>query len=260
MSRKIERMVAYLPLVGTAIILVAQNFFQGFLSSFRLTLAIATIAISVLLLVTFLEARLSGFSSKIDGLNDLVRQMAEAQPTLLTAANSNFRLLSLADAFAMATNGVTTVRHLRVFAASSSHMQTFVQHSKIHIETCSLLVQRPPKAMRGYSASIDQMIERWKLLTANGHIGNLEVLRYNFQPTEYECIFDSRFLIHGLFDPNASEDSGVTVRDPLVVGSDSLSGAAIITAYTERFDRLFTYCRTAYGANDAQTVFGSAQP
>lgn len=253
--RVFERTAAYLPLLGTATILVIQNFFQDFLTGFRFTLALATVAISILLVAWFLEGRIVAYAKSFDELADRVRKLSEEQPKILGAASANFQVVSLGDAFRSAAAISPNVEHLRIFAASSSAMHTLIQHNKITADRCSLLIQRPGPSRQVYANDVSNVIERWKLLVRKGAIRKLTVYRYDFQPTEYQCILDDQILIHGLFDPSPFEDSGVAVRDPMVVTSQSLAGQALIKAFIERFETLFEYSKDSYGENDEVTTF-----
>jgi hypothetical protein len=252
-----ERVVAYLPLLGTTIILVIQNFFPKFLSDFNLQLSLATMATSFILITWFLDSRMSKFANGFGLLGERVDALAEQQPRILGAASSNFRLVSLAEGFKSAADSLIRIEHLRVFAASGSQMHTFIQHSRLTIDNCSLLLQRPEDLHSSYARAIDQVIVRWQLLVRIGRIRRLEILRYNFSPTEYQCIFDSQYLIHGLFRPNDYEESGLTVLDPMIVNGEALSGAALIEAYVTRYDTMFEYCRAGYGPNDEVTLYES---
>jgi hypothetical protein len=258
MFKRFERLAAYLPLVGTAVILIVQNFFQSFLTSFGSNLALATIAASFVLVAWHLEGRTGYLTQSVRNLSDQVVRLTEDQPRILATATSNFQFMPLGDGFKLAVDTVGRVDHLRVFAASGSQMHTFIQHNKLRVRRCSLLVQRPSDTTSDYSQTVNIVIDRWKLLVRLGRIDELEVLRYDFQPTEYQCIFDAKFLIHGLFDPNALEDSGLSVRDPIIVVGESLHGSTLIMNYIERYDRLFEFCRHGYGPNDPAISFTAA--
>jgi len=253
-SKRFERLAAYVPLVATACILIIQTFFPTFLEDFGTNLALATMTVAFILVAWHLESRVESFRETIKRLQSTIDQFVEDQPRIVADATANFRRMSLGDAFAKAVELAPRVDHLRIYAATGSQMHTFIEHARVRIDRCSLLVQRS-HGNPALAAIIETALDRWRLLVTRGKIEQLEILRYDFQPTEYKCIFDRKVLIYGLFDPSPNEDSGVAVRDPMLATDQSLSGAAFVEEYVERFDRLFAHCRQYYGANDPVTVF-----
>src|SRR5207248_4529061 len=133
MFKRFERLAAYLPLAGTATILVVQNFFQGFLTSFGSNLALATMAISFILVAWHLEGRIGSLTRSVGNLSDRIVHLTLDQPRILAAATSNFQFMPLGDGFKLAADTVGRVDHLRVFAASGSQMHTFIQHNKLRV-------------------------------------------------------------------------------------------------------------------------------
>jgi hypothetical protein len=252
--QRVQRMAAYLPLAGTAVILVIQSLYSDFFRSFSLTLACATLAISLTLLIWYLEERLHRFSGTVDSLVSEVKHFGEEQPRLLGEASSNFQVTQLGKAFEVAAGIAPQVHELRVYAISSAQIVNFITHNNFEIDKCQLLVQRVTDNRELFSQVVEVAINDWRKLLEAGKIRELEVLRYDYHPTDYECIFDSKFLILGLF--GISDDySGISVREPMIVHAQSLAGARIISEYTARFDILFEACRDRFGDNDDTTVF-----
>jgi hypothetical protein len=239
---KYERLVVYLPLVGTAFILIIQDFFQGFLSSISLNIAVAGMAIAIILLVWHLETRIAKLTDSVDHLATQVNHMAKQQPLLLREASSNFQITSLGDAFRAASSVTPKVQHLRIYSITSAQMVSFLQHSGILVDRCSLLISKSTRGRPLMESQIEAAIQGWRALVENGSIALIEIRRYDFFPTEYEAIFDATFLILGLFHPSANETSGARVRDPMTIHAQSSSGAKIVSEFTDRFDRLFESC------------------
>ncbi len=261
MYRRLERIAAYLAIVGISSILIIQEFFDQFLQDFTINAAIATMGISFVLVAWYLEGRLQSFDRSFALLSERIERLAEDQPRLIGAATSNFEVRSLSDAFKAATSRGLHVEHLRVYAISSIQIVHFVNHNKLKIDKCSVLVQsshRHPDARQKEISENQALsaIHEWRSLVDVGRIRHLEILRYDFHPTEYECIFDDEYLILGLYDSKpAGGYSTIGVRDAVTIHAGSLAGARVISEFVERYDTLFLHCRDHYGPNDPETVF-----
>ena len=152
------------------------------------------------------------------------------------------------------------MEHLRVYAISSGQIVHFVNHNKLKIDRCSVLIESkdhyPDARQREiFKTQALSAIHDWRSLVDAGRIGCLEVLRYDFHPIEYECIFDDKYLILGLYDSIDTEYSTVGVRDAVTVHAGSLAGARVIAEFVDRYDALFLHCRDHHGPNDPETVF-----
>lgn len=254
MLEKYERLLVYLPLVGTALLLILQDFFQGLLKDVRLNIAIAAMAVAIILLVWYLETRINTMNKSFEHLAGQVEKVARQQPKLLREASSILQIVSLGEAFRLASNITPRVQHLRIYSITSAQMVSFLQHSGIVVDRCSLLISQPTQRPL-MEAQIEAAIQGWRALVESGTIAHVEIRRYDFFPTEYEAIFDSSFLVVGLFHPSPSETSGARVRDPMVVHGQSAMGTKVVLEYTDRFDRLFQSCE----GQSLQLTRGSAQ-
>lgn len=252
MVEKFGRLVAYLPLLGTALILVLQDFFKSFLPDFTLGPAVAAMATSIILLIWYFERALRRQEQSLDRLSAAVSRLADEQQKISEQAVPNFRQVSLGEAFQMAAGFVPRVRHLRVYAVTSQQIISFLQHSGITAERCSVLIRKPTAGLPLMKSQLDAVVQDWKVLADQGLVGSLEIRRYDFPPLEYEAIFDSAFLILGLYHPSAAESYGVRVRMPIAIHSQSASGSEMIREYIARFDCLFESCREAAASKKGQ--------
>lgn len=241
---KYERLAVYIPLAGTAIILVIQNFFQGFLKDLSLNVAIAAISAAIILLIWYLEARVNTLRLSFDKLSGQVEHLAEQQPLLLREGSSNFQIVTLSEAFRVAASHTPQVQHLRIYSITSAQMVSFLEHSGIIVDRCSLLISKATSGRPLMEGQIEAALQGWRALVENGKIISLEVRRYDFFPTEYEAIFDSAFLVIGLFDPSPAQTSGARVRKPITVHANSQAGASVVSEFVERFDVMFQICGT----------------
>jgi hypothetical protein len=258
--RRLERIAAYLAVVGTSVILIIKEFFGGFLRDLTVNAAIAAMGISFVLVAWHLEGRLQAFDRSFAHLSERVVRLVDDLPRMIEAAASNFEVLPLSDAFKSATTRGLHVEHMRVYAISSVQIVQFVNHNKLKMDRCSLLVQnvgQHPDARRREFLEHQTLvaIHEWRSLVDAGRIGRLEVLRYDFHPTEYECIFDDDYLILGLYDSKIAYHTTIGVRDALTIHAGSLRGARVIAEYVDRYDTLFLHCHDHYGPNDPETVF-----
>lgn len=236
---KVERMIAYMPLFGTAAVLVIQNFFQDFLKVIGLNAAIAAMALSFILLIWHLEGRIRKFELAFEGLQKEVVNLSQGQAGAREGSEKNFAVQPLSKAFDEASSITPRVDILRVYAASGIQMINFLQHSGIKVKNCKILLHAPKDEKDNYR--LQSSLQSWKVAVMEGRIGNLEIRRYESLPTQYEAIFDSAYLISGLFHPNPEQSSGVTVRNSVSVHNGSISGVRIISEHMDRFDRMFEF-------------------
>ena len=108
MYRRLERIAAYLAIVGMSAILIIQEFFNGFLQDLTVNAAIAAMGISFVLVAWYLEGRLQAFDRSFALLSERIIRLTEDQPRLIAAATSNFEVLSLTDAFKAQQPGGST--------------------------------------------------------------------------------------------------------------------------------------------------------
>jgi hypothetical protein len=261
MVEKLARLAAYLPLAGTALILILQDFVSGFLSSFTLGPAVASMAVSVILLIWYFEAALRRQEQSLGRLSAEVSRLAGEQEKIAGQAVPNFQHVSMGEAFQTAAGLVPRVKHLRVYAVTSQQIISFLQHSGITVERCSLLIRKPTAGLPLLASQLDAAVADWTALAAGGLVGSLDIRRYDFPPLEYEVIFDSAFMILGLYDPSKAFSSyGTYVRSPFAIDSRSLAGAEMIREYSERFDFLFAWCREAAPGRKSPAAAGRSRP
>jgi len=195
------------------------------------------------LLIWYFESAVRRQEQEFGRLSAVVERMEAGQQKIAEQVVPNFRQVSLSKAFQIAAGTVPRVGHLRVYAVTSQQIISFLQHSGISAERCSLLIRKPVAGLPLMNSQLEATILDWKALEAQGLIGSLEIRRYDFPPLEYEVMFDSSFLISGLYHPSTAESYGVRVRSPIVVHARSSSGAEMISEHIERFDSLFESCQ-----------------
>jgi hypothetical protein len=134
-----------------------------------------------------------------------VSRVAGGQQKITEQAAPNFQHLSMGDAFQEAAGAVPRVTHLKVYAVTSQQVVSFLQHSGITAERCSLLIRKPEAGLPLQASQLDAVIAEWKALVGQGLIGSLDIRRYDFPPLEYQVVFDSAFMILGLYDPSTAQ-------------------------------------------------------
>ncbi|MFC5472143.1 class I SAM-dependent methyltransferase [Cohnella suwonensis] len=212
----------------------AWPFVSGFFTiEFEKLVAIFVGALSITLLNLFI--RLKVMDSKITPLNSV---------NLLS-------IQKLSDAFIRITSKKKEIKHLRVFAVTTNQIYTQVENlvrDDVSIRKCTIMVRdfewNDPTRNEEVVKEIDMFIKRWRQLHREGIIQELEIVRYSFLPTEYQCIFDDEYMILGLYQPSKTDDASVTVVKPIVISKGLAEGKAIIDTYTERFDHMVA----AYGS------------
>lgn len=119
MVEKFRRLVAYLPLAGTALILILQDFVKGFLSAFTVGPAVAAMATSIILLIWYFESTVRRQEQASGRLSAAVDRMEAEQQKISEQVVPNFRQVSMGEGFRIAAGAVPRVRHLRIYAVTS---------------------------------------------------------------------------------------------------------------------------------------------
>ena len=261
LARLLQLVGTFLTLVGTIIILLVSTFDSSLFDAVPLHLLLAIMALSFIFVAVHLERVLVGIQTTTDdlasdvvqlenGISTRVAALEATHQAYLEATTPAFRMGTLTDAFAGATQTRKHIDHLRVYAASSQQVFTFVSNSTLSVDRCSLLIRGfPPKHESVFARQVRGLADEWRKLAATGRIRELEILAYDYFPTDYEIVIDSEALIFGLFEYDPNEFSGVRLRAATLVEDSSADGRDLIVEFRDRFDGLFEACRTAHGPN-----------
>jgi hypothetical protein len=207
-------------------------------------------ALSFILVAVHLERALYGLQRDVHGLSSNVGQLEVTHRAYLEATAPVLQMGTLADAFMEATGARKHIEHLRVYAASSQQVFSFVSNSTLRVDRCSLLIRGfPAKHDSTFARQVRGLAEEWRKLADSGRIGVLEILAYDYFPTDYEILIDSEALIFGLFDYDPGEFSNVKLRTANLIEDSSAASRDLIVEFRDRFDKLFETCRTAHGPN-----------
>lgn len=246
-----QRIIAYGPVVLTAVILIIQTMFPSVLSALPLTATSAILAGSVIFLVWHVETTLIVSSRSLKELQGRIEQLESTQAAFILSSTS-LSQVRLASAFATISEATPRVGHLRIFAISSQQILSFLKFHDITIEKCQILLrtfESDDVVHKDFLNQIRLVVADWHRLHESGRIADLQIRHYDFFPTEYECIFDKEHLILGLYDSDPDDYSEVRVRDPTLVRGTSDAGRIMISEFADRFDRLFEVCANHHGPN-----------
>ena len=157
---------------------------------------------------------------------------------------------SLSDCFQVVSTKINYVDELRIHAISTGMIQPLVSSSNFKIKKCKLILRKfsdeelTDDNHKAFNSRIQNTINEWKKLQTSGIIQTLEIHRFEFLPTEYHVIFDSKFIISGLYTPNRNSWSSIDVEDPMVINNNTGSGNIFIKNHIKRFDKFITYINT----------------
>ncbi|KGX91045.1 hypothetical protein [Pontibacillus marinus] len=215
-------------LVTLAVFALLWPFISGFLDiGINKLLSIFVGILSVTL--STLMVRIKGIDKKITPLNSV---------NLLS-------IQKLGDAFIRITSKKKVINHFRVFAVTTNQIYTQIEnlvHDDVKIKKCSIMVRdfewNDPTRNEEVIQEINMFIKRWNQLHTDGFIDELEIVRYNFLPTEYQCVFDDDYMILGLYKPSKNDDASVSVMKPIIISKDLNEGRTIIDTYITRFDSM----------------------
>jgi hypothetical protein len=254
LTRLLRLTSTYLPLAGTVVVLLIATFDSSVLNEISTSLLLAIMAVSFVFVAVHLDQRLSALQTSVQSLNtDLAARVVTLEATqrsYLEATVPDIRTGTLADAFDRALRGRGRIGHLRVYAISSAQIYSFVSNSNLIVDRCSLLIQGfPPEYESDFAHEVRLVARNWHKLVDARRIKDLEILSYDYFPTDYEVMFDTDVLILGLFDYDADDYSKVALRAATLIEGASPAAQTLITEFRDRFDGLFEACRTAHGPN-----------
>ncbi|HXD53761.1 MAG TPA: hypothetical protein VN618_03320 [Solirubrobacteraceae bacterium] len=248
--RLLQLVSTFLALVGTIVILLVSTFDSSIFDFVPLHLLLAIMALSFIFVAVHIERALYRLQSETQVLTSSVTQLEATHKAYLEATAPVLKMGTLAEAFAGATGARKHIDHLRVYAASSQQVFSFVSNSTLHVDRCSLLIRGfPTKHDSRFAQQVRGLADEWRKLAASGRIDELEIMAYDYFPTDYEILIDSEALIFGLFDYDPDEFSSVKLRTANLVEDSSAAGRDLIVEFRDRFDKLFEACRAAHGPN-----------
>jgi hypothetical protein len=227
MSRaaKISKYVQLISLAALAIVLLFWPFFEALAPSLNLK-QIASIMMAVLA---------GAYLYFDDRLSDIIRGPRDTV--------SNGKMSECVD---RALRSHRHVKHLRVYALSSETIQPIIEDSEIHIDKCTLLLRAYPEEGRpgaaSYNRRIEERIREWEQMKAKGFIKELEVSRFEAEPTVYVVIFDDRAMMIGNYYICDHVPSGTEYLQPTLILGLSVEGQQMIRKSVNAFDLNFDSC------------------
>jgi hypothetical protein len=248
----IEQVSTYLPLIGTAVVLILSTFVEGVLKSIPIAILLAIMATSFVLTAVHLETNLQELRKEVSDMKNKVSGLEATQASYLDALIPETRVMTLAEGFRVGIDKIQRVGHLRIFAISSQQILSFLRFHAFQVERCSILLRSFPEDDAGhadFASQIRLVVKDWYNMKRDGRIANLRIRSYDFFPTEYECIFDSTLMMLGLYDSDPRDYSEVRVRGITLFDGATEPGRNVIREYIERFDTLFEICAQHHGPN-----------
>jgi hypothetical protein len=248
----LQRISTYLPLVGTVLILLIATFDSNLFNFVPLSLLLAIMTISFVFTVVYLETQLRESSEAVQKLSDRIHSLEKTQQEYLQSTRPLIQTVTLAQGFEIVISKIRQADHLRIFAISSQQILGFIRFHAVDINRCSLLVRefaKDDRDNRDFRKQIELVVRDWRALERDGRIKNLTVRSYDFFPTEYECIFDDKCMLLGLYDSDPEDYSGVRVRNAVLIENSAQPGRQMIAEYIERFDQLFQVCHQRHGSD-----------
>jgi hypothetical protein len=253
----IERVSTYLPLIGTAVLLLISTFAEGVLKSVPIAILLAIMATSFVLTAVHLESNLAGAKDElsqtrhdVQDLGQRIDRLESTQADYLRSAQPDLRVMELGDGFRVMSERNPRIGHLRIYAISSQQILSFLRFYPFHVEKCSVLLRGFPDddaQHRDFASQIKLAVRDWRAMVPAGRIDDLSIRSYDFFPTEYECIFDGGSLLLGLYDSDPDDYSEVRVRGVTLIEASTPAGQQVVNQYIERFDNLFATCASAHG-------------
>jgi hypothetical protein len=160
---------------------------------------------------------------------------------LITNPSTTIVHATLNKCFDLIESKMGHVNHLRIYANATSNIQPLFANSRLTVERCEILLRELPKdeVDAELNIHIARMIKQWEELKIKGRIKQLECRRHHAIPTEWQVIFDDRFIISGLNIPEKNDWLGIDILEPTKIDNRSMETKLLINKYIERFDGFF---------------------
>lgn len=197
------------------------------------------------LVVTIVGSAIIVLDLQLSALRRLVVSKSSEEAALSTVV----RPLSLAKALDAAIADRRKVSTIKVFAATSHHIQNLIPDHRA--EQCELLLHNGQVGDGGETlrALLDEVVANWVADCDAGRCGTLILRRFDFLPQVYLVVVDQAAVIVGTYDLREEEFSRVWPNDPFLFTGESASGREIVAKWSSWFDRLFEQARTGSGSN-----------
>lgn len=201
------------------------------------------------MIAVHIETKLVTTGTKLQELSSNVKNLHDTQEAYLKAVAPIIQTMSLAQGFATVSRQHVRWTNLRIFAVSSQQILTFFRSHRFIVDNCELLIRADPrdKRTRAWANSSRLLVQEWRTLEREGYVGKLTVRSYDFFPTEYECIFDEKVLLLGLYESDPDDHWDIKVGNVTLVEDSTPYGRHMIQEYRSRFDKLFDVCATHHG-------------
>jgi hypothetical protein len=218
---------------------------------------LAITSLSMALNVLSRNEELKGrFAEMSDGMVDVTSRISALEGTqrdYMKALKPIMRNVTLQESFILlAQRPDKSIKHLRIFAVSSQYILLHLESTGLRVGNCDLLIRSVDKndpKHDDFYREVTRIVKNWRNLEKRGRIGKLNILSFDFLPTEYHVIADNDSLISGLYTPDPRHYSETLVIDPVYVDDSSPESRTLISRYRERFDALFELCENSHGPN-----------
>jgi hypothetical protein len=166
--------------------------------------------------------------------DNLISQLILNPATALTHTTLN-------KCFDIIESKMSHVNHLRIYANATTNIHPLFANSNLRVERCEILLRelRADEVDTELTRHTDRMIKQWDELKNKGRIKQLEIRRHHSLPTEWQVIFDDRFIICGLNIPERNDWLGIDILEPTLLDNRSAETKLLINKYVERFDGFF---------------------
>jgi hypothetical protein len=143
---------------------------------------------------------------------------------------------TLNECITEALGGKDYVKEMRIMATSSEVFQVLIRDCGIRIGTCRLLLRQYPDGPTSYNRRVGDVIHEWEGLKRSGRIQDLDIVRYDSVPFEYQVIVDDRSVVFGAYAYSPSEPVQADFREPNLVHNVSSEASALIARFTKAYD------------------------
>jgi hypothetical protein len=238
----------YGPFVLAAVLLLLTSFADD-IPSIQKLFPPNKVGVYVCLMFVALVAFVLRLSDRVRSLENLMRSGVDSQQEFIAAAKHPISLVPLAQAFRQAESSVGESEIVRVYAYSSRFISQHMQPRDFTVRKLHLLTS-------GAGPTTDSMLDMeiqlsilytWAGRVRTGDINSLDLRQYDFYPTEWFVIFDTKLMITSSYVYDVHSVGKVGTPPEAFVVLPHGEGASLIQSKIESFDLLFAAAHSDFG-------------
>lgn len=135
--------------------------------------------------------------------------------------------------------------NIKIYGNNSIHFFPLFANSNIRVNNLEILLREKSTENSiedsRFNQTVKNYVNEWHKLKATGKIKKVIIKKYKHPPTEWQIVFDNKFIIMGLNYPNEMDwkDVELLIDHATLIENVSVESEKIINNYVTRFNLFF---------------------